>query len=82
MLTFSYLADSSHSDDEGDMFLRNVGSYKSCKASHLRKLHSSGSVFFNETIFRNFLLEGIFHDLVMQQNEIAQTTKTLVDAWD
>jgi hypothetical protein len=30
-----------HPDDGGDMFLRNVGSYKIHMASHLRRLHSS-----------------------------------------
>jgi hypothetical protein len=33
---------SCHADDEGDKFLRDVGSYKSHTVSHPRRRHSSG----------------------------------------
>jgi hypothetical protein len=42
-----------HPDDGGDTFLRNVGSYKSHKASHPRSWHSSNGTKFSAT--QNYL---------------------------
>jgi hypothetical protein len=42
-LRCSYLTDSCHSDDGGDTFLRNIGSYKNHKESHPRWRDSSQS---------------------------------------
>jgi hypothetical protein len=40
-LELTSVVDSCHPDDGGDMFLRNVGSYKSHTASHSRRRYSS-----------------------------------------
>jgi hypothetical protein len=41
IITVTTIPDSCHSDDGGDTFLRNIGSYKIYTAYHLRRRHCS-----------------------------------------